>query len=208
MLKNLTINPSSELETERWLNENSASLELYDGAEKVSRYKLYQVTAKLYNKKEAVDSIIYGNTKNLFSGRDKIVIYDLTNMYFEGQMQSGNKADFGRSKQKRYDRRLIGLAISIDSMGFVRHSKFYTGNMSEPGTFKDLVRSVAEQSYLNNEKPLIVMDAGISTEDTLTEIRNLGYDYILNYVQGLQKAKWIFLMPWVLNIGFLLEKQK
>jgi transposase len=129
-------------------------------------------------------------------------------MYFEGQMQFSNKADFGRSKQTRYDRRLIGLAISIDSMGFVRHSKFYTGNVSEHGTFKDLVRLIAEQSCPNSEKPLIVMDAGISTEDNLTEIRNLGYDYILNYVQGLQKTKWIFLMPWVLNIGLLLEKQK
>lgn len=80
--------------------------------------------------------------------------------------------------------------------------------MSEPGTFKDLVRLIAEQSCPNSEKPLIVMDAGISTEDNLTEIRNLRYDYILNYVQGLQKTKWIFLMPWVLNIGLLLEKQK
>jgi hypothetical protein len=172
------IHPSSELETERWLNENSASLELYDGAETVSRYKLYQVTTKLYNKKEAVDSIIYRNTKNLFSGRDKIVVYDLTNMYFEGQMLSSNKADFGRSKQKRYDRRLIGLAISIDGMGFVRHSKFYTGNVSEPETFKDLVKSIAEQSYPNSEQPLIVMDAGISTEDNLKDLRGLKYDYI------------------------------
>jgi len=172
------IHPSSELETERWLNENSASLELYDGAEAVSRYKLYQVTTKLYNKKKAVDSIIYGNTQNLFSGRDKIVIYDLTNMYFEGQMLSSKKADFGRSKQKRYDRRLIGLAISIDSMGFIRHSKFYTGNVSEPETFKDLVESVVKQSYPNNEKPLIVMDAGISTEDNLEELKDLKYDYI------------------------------
>jgi hypothetical protein len=49
MLKNLTINTLSELETERWLNENSASLELYDGVGTVSRYKLYQVTTKLYS---------------------------------------------------------------------------------------------------------------------------------------------------------------
>jgi NAD-dependent SIR2 family protein deacetylase len=48
----------------------------------------------------------------------------------------------------------------------------------QPGTFKDLVRLIAEQSCPNSEKPLIVMDAGISTEDNLTEIRNLGYDYI------------------------------
>ena len=172
------IHPSSELETERWLNENSAALELYDGTETVSRYKLYQITTKLYNKKEAVDSIIYNNTKNLFSGRNKIVIYDLTNMYFEGQMLSSKKADFGRSKQKRYDRRLIGLAISIDSKGFVRHSKFYTGNVSEPETFKDLVKSIVEQSHLNSGNPLVIMDAGISTEDNLKELRDLKYDYV------------------------------
>ncbi|PRY85175.1 transposase [Marinilabilia salmonicolor] len=172
------IHPSSELETERWLNENSASLELYDGAETVSRYKLYKATTELYNKKEAVDSIIYNNVKNLFSGRDKIIIYDLTNMYFEGQMLSSKKADFGRSKQKRYDRRLIGLAISIDSMGFVRHSKFYTGNVSEPETFKDLVKSIVGQSYSSSEKPLVIMDAGISTEDNLIELRELQYDYV------------------------------
>lgn len=172
------IHPSSELETERWLNENSASLELYDDAETISRYKLYKATTGLYNKKETVDSIIYNNAKNLFSGRDKIVIYDLTNMHFEGQMLSSKKADFGRSKQKRYDRRLIGLAISIDSMGFVRHSKFYTGNVSEPETFKDLVKSIVEQSYSNSEKPLVIMDAGISTEDNLKELKNLKYDYV------------------------------
>ncbi|MDC0584828.1 IS1634 family transposase [Bacteroidales bacterium] len=178
LLTSKLIHPSSELETERWLNENTAALELYDQAETVSRYKLYKAATGLYNKKEAVDSIIYNNAKNLFSGRDKIVIYDLINMYFEGQMLSSKKADFGRSKQKRYDRRLIGLAISIDSMGFVRHSKFYTGNVSEPETFKDLIKSIVEQSYSHSEKPLVIMDAGISTEDNLKELRDLEYDYI------------------------------
>jgi hypothetical protein len=42
------IHPSSELETERWLNENSAAIELYNEIETVSRYKLYQVTSKMY----------------------------------------------------------------------------------------------------------------------------------------------------------------
>ena len=172
------LHPSSELGTERWLNQSSASMELYQDSGTVSRYKLYQVTSKLYNKKETVDSIIYNNTKNIFSGRDKIVIYDLTNMYFEGQMLASKKAKFGRSKQKRYDRRLIGLAISIDSIGFVRHSTFYTGNVSEPGTFTDLVKSIVEKSYPNSQAPLIVMDAGISTEGNLEQLRTLNYDYI------------------------------
>ena len=171
------IHPSSELETERWLNENSGAFELYDNIEKVSRYKLYQVTTKMFNQKQKIDSSIYSNVKNLFSDRNKIVIYDLTNIYFEGQMQSSKKAKFGRSKQKRNDRRLIGLALSIDSHGFVRHSQFYTGNISEPGTFLDLLESLSQQLPSDGKKPLVIMDAGISTEENLTILRSDKYDY-------------------------------
>ena len=171
------IHPSSELETERWLNENSGAFELYDNIEKITRYKLYQVATKMFNQKQKVDSSIYSAVKNLFSDRNKIVIYDLTNIYFEGQMQGSKKAKFGRSKQKRNDRRLIGLALSIDSLGFVRHSQFYTGNISEPGTFVDLLKTLSQQLPSDGEKPLVVMDAGISTEENLTILRNEKYDY-------------------------------
>lgn len=172
------IHPSSELETERWLNENSAAIELYKEVETVSRYKLYQVTSKMYDQKQEIDSAFYGNAKDLFSDRNKIVIYDLTNMYFEGQMLASKKANFGRSKQKRNDRRLIGLALSIDSLGFVRHSQFYIGNVSEPGTFSDLLKSLSKQLSLDGENPLIIMDAGISTEENLEVIRDMKYDYV------------------------------
>ena len=171
------LHPSSELETERWLNENSAALELYDNIDNVTRYKLYQTTTIMFNSKQEIDNSVYGNVKDLFSDRNKIVIYDLTNMYFEGQMLGSKKAKFGRSKQKRNDRRLIGLALSIDSLGFVRHSQFYTGNISEPETFSDLIEAVSEQLYPNGEKPLVVMDAGISTEENLALLRSDKYNY-------------------------------
>jgi len=118
------LHPSSELETERWLNHNSASPELFDYEEQITRYSLYQATSKMYSQKEIIDKELYGKTSNLFSGRNKIVIYDLTNMHFEGQMNGSEKAAFGRSKQKRNDRKLIGLSLAIDSNGFVRHCQF------------------------------------------------------------------------------------
>jgi hypothetical protein len=173
------IHPSSELETERWLNEKSGAFELYDNVDSISRYKIYQASTIMYKHKTELDNLIYNNINDLFSGRNRIVIYDLTNMYFEGQMNNSEKAEFGRSKQKRSDRRLIGLALSIDGLGFVRHSQFYTGNISEPGTFIDLVNSLKNQLELDSqkEKPLIVMDAGISTEENLNLIRD-DYDYV------------------------------
>lgn len=173
------IHPSSELETERWLNENSAAFELYPNVESTSRYMLYQASTKMYQQKEELDKGIYKGINNLFSGRNRIVIYDLTNMHFEGQMHGCEKAEFGRSKQKRNDRRLIGLALSIDSRGFVRHSQFYSGNVSEPRTFIDLINALKSQLTPSpqEEKPLIVMDAGISTEDNLELIKD-DYDYV------------------------------
>jgi len=171
------LHPSSELEAQRWLNENSAAAELYNDTDDMTRYRLYQAATNMYKNKTELDSLLYDKIGEIFPKRAKIVIYDLTNMYFEGQMNNSDKANFGRSKQKRNDRRLIGLALSIDKFGFIRSSRFYKGNVSEPSTFIDLINDLSDQLSGNGEKPLIVMDAGISTEENLSLLRNEQYNY-------------------------------
>jgi len=174
------IHPSSELETEHWLHEGSATKELYNINEEVSRYKLYKAATQMYDHKTAIENRLYDNVSTLFSNKSKIVIYDLTNMYFEGQMLGSEKANFGRSKQKQSGSKLIGLALSIDSLGFVRYSKFYKGNISEPGTFEAMLSDIVSTMEIKEEKPVIVMDAGIATEENLAIIRSekYGYDYV------------------------------
>lgn len=174
------IHPSSELETGRWLEENSGAKELYDISGEASRYKLYKAATQMYNHKADIENKLYDNVSTLFSSKSKIVIYDLTNMYFEGQMLGSEKAAFGRSKQKQTGSKLIGLALSIDSLGFVRYSKFYKGNISEPGTFEAMLSDVVSGMEIKEEKPVIVMDAGIATEENLEIIRGekYGYDYV------------------------------
>ena len=173
------IHPSSENEIERWLKENSGAMELY-GQENfsITRYRLYQAATELYDNKKLIEKGLYTKCSNLFSQRNKVVIYDLTNMYFEGQMKGSDKAHFGRSKEKRSDCRLISLAMTIDSQGFVRNSQFYPGNVSEPETLTNMLEGVKQTIDFNNEKPLIVIDAGIATEDNLALIKEKGYDYI------------------------------
>lgn len=172
------LHPSSELEAERWLKENSGASELYDQDNlSISRYHLYQAGSLLYDKKEIIENSLHSICTGLFTQRNKIVIYDLTNMYFEGQMKSSVKAKFGRSKEKRSDCRLISLALSIDSLGFVRHCQIYSGNISEPTTFENMLNNL-ESQLLNEENPLIVMDAGIATEDNLYLIKKKKYDYV------------------------------
>ena len=177
LLTGKLLHPSSELEAERWLKENSGTRELYPTKADISRYRLYGAAEAMYKNKDAIERDLYNQLCSLFSGRTKIVIYDLTNMHFTGQMLSSNKADFGRSKQKQTGSKLIGLALSIDSLGFVRYSKFYNGNISEPETFEDMLSDVTCQLDTRGEKPIIVMDAGIATEDNLKLIRGNKYNY-------------------------------
>ena len=177
LLTGKLLHPSSELEAERWLKENSGARELYSTKEDISRYRLYNVADKMYQNKDLIEKELYNNLCNLFSGRSKIVIYDLTNMYFTGQMQDSKKAQFGRSKQKQSGSKLIGLALSIDSLGFVRYSRFYNGNASEPETFEAMLSDVVCQLDTTGEKPIVVMDAGIATEDNLKIIRGSKYNY-------------------------------
>jgi len=172
------VHPSSELESERWLKENSATMELYgQQGHNVTRYHLYKVAQILYDNKEIIEKRIYDVSRNMFSQGSKVVIFDLTNMHFEGVMAASDRARFGRSKQKRNDCRLITMALAIDSLGFVRGSQLWDGNVSEPATLEQILAYIDTQFDSRAEKPLIVFDAGLSTEENLKMVRQK-YDFV------------------------------
>jgi hypothetical protein len=93
--------PASELKTARWIKENSAVCELtgYD-VEKVTKDKLYQSALNLYTLKDELEKHLSKRTNELFDIEDKIILYDLTNTYFEGEKSNSKLAKFGRSKEK------------------------------------------------------------------------------------------------------------
>ena len=93
--------PASELQTARWIKENSAVCELtgYD-IEKVTKDKLYQSALSLYTVKDDLEKHLSKRTNELFDIEDKIILYDLTNTYLEGEKSNSKLARFGRSKEK------------------------------------------------------------------------------------------------------------
>lgn len=205
------LHPSSELETERWLKNNTELLRLF-GLEQwsITRYLLYKTAIRLYKMKDKLEGILYQLCSGLFSRHDTIIIYDLTNMYFEGRMQGSKKATFGRSKEKRDDCRLIGLSLVIDSIGFFRHSQLYPGNISEPSTLKDVLAKIKGTLPVKTEKPVVTIDAGIATDDNLDMLKQEGYDYVS--VSRSKPKGYIRISPEVLfiedNTGSKIEIEK
>lgn len=174
-----TVYHSSEYKSLRVMQENSAACELVgiDPTE-LKKHNLYDVPLKLYKLKDELEKHLTSTTTDLFNLTNKIVLFDLTNTYFEGRKQSSQKAQFGRSKEKRSDAKLMVLALSINPEGFITYSSILEGNASDPNTLPDMADKLATNTVLGQEKILVVIDAGIATDDNLKLIKGKGYDYL------------------------------
>lgn len=170
--------PASELRTTRWVKENSAVCELtgYD-VEKLTKDKLYQSSLDLYSLKDELEKHLSKRTNELFDIDDKIILYDLTNTYFEGEKRNSKLAKFGRSKEKRRDARLVVLALVINTEGFIKYSSIHRGNIADCDTLSTMIDKLASHSY-KEKKAVIVLDAGIATEENLKLITDKGYKYL------------------------------
>ena len=171
--------PASELKTSSWIKENSAVCEItgFD-IEKVTKDQLYRISTKLYNEKEAMEQYLSFRTNELFDIEDRIMLYDLTNTYFEGRKTGSKLAKFGRSKEKRSDAKLVVLALVVNPEGFIKYSAILQGNMSDPATLESMIENLRVKTSSSAKKALIVMDAGIATEDNLKMVKAKGYDYL------------------------------
>jgi len=171
--------PASELKTVSFIKENSAVCEItgYD-KDKITKDSLYGISHKLYSVKSPLEQHLSRRTNELFDLEDKIFLYDLTNTYFEGQMRASAIAKFGRSKEKRNDARIVVLAMVINREGFLKYSNVFRGNMSDCKTLETVIETLSKQTSAVQRKPIIVIDAGIATDDNLAMLKSKGYDYL------------------------------
>lgn len=182
--------PASELKTVRFMQDNSSICELtgYD-VNKLTKDDLYQISKKLYKEKDSLEKHLSKTTNELFDLQDKIILYDLTNTYFEGEKRKSNLARFGRSKEKRNDCPLIVLALVVNVEGFVKYSSIYQGNMTDCKTLGNVIDHLRTATSRCDSRSIVVIDAGIATEENLLLIKSKGYDYVCVSRSNLKKYK-------------------
>lgn len=171
--------PASELKTVSFIQENSAICEITGtDKDKVTKDKLYALSHGLYSVKDELENYLSKQTNELFDLDDKIILYDLTNTYFEGRMKGSKVARFGRSKEKRKDARLIVLAVVINPEGFLKYSNIFEGNMADSKTLETIVNALSRQTSFCDRKPIVVIDAGIATDENLKMLKSRQYGYM------------------------------
>lgn len=167
--------PASERASWQWLQRHSALGELIDvDFESISHMSLYRASDLLMRHQSAIEKHLFSRIQSLFSLDDTVTLYDLTNSYFEGDATQNSKAKHGRSKEKRSDCLLLTLGLVLDGSGFVRSSKTFAGNVAECKTLQTMLSGLHAKTG-----SLVVMDAGIATEENLTYLVEHGYRYLV-----------------------------
>ncbi len=172
------IEAGSERWTKRWAEELSALYELTGKPLWDSLQSWYRGTDRLYGCKDALELHLADRERDLFSLEENLVLYDLTNTYFEGQCAGNPKAAYGKSKEKRSDCRLATMGLVVDGEGFTKYSRIYPGNQYEADTFQQIVGEL-EQHLQKKIKATIVMDAGLATKENLGWLKAQEYSYLV-----------------------------
>jgi transposase len=191
--------PGSELATSKWIRDNSAICDItgYD-INKISKDKLYQNALDLYKYKDTIEKHLSTKTNELFDLQDRIMLYDLTNTYFEGSKKKSRLAKYGRSKEKRSDAKLVVLAMVINIEGFIKYSSIHEGNFVDTSDINPLLEKLP--TSITAVKPIVVMDAGIATEKNLKTLTLQGYKYVvvsrtkIKDYQAVQEGKETYLL--------------
>lgn len=178
-----TVYSPSEWAALRILDENSAAMELLTGqfGDSPTQREVYAAAPSLYALKDKLERHLCSRTDSLFNLTNRVMLFDLTNFYFEGSKPGSKKAKFGRSKEKRSDCRLLVLALAINAEGFIRYSSILAGNTADPNSLPAMVDGIISKNPVSpnpHQKVMVVIDAGIATEGNLELLKERGYNYL------------------------------
>ncbi|WP_372808897.1 IS1634 family transposase [Pontiella sp.] len=177
---NRLIEPSSENELPNWIATTALGDLFGLHTEGWAEDRFYRIGDKLLKGMPELEAHLRRKERDLFNLDRTILLYDLTNSYFEG---SGALNPLARrsvaSKEKRSDCPLISVGIVLDAEGFIIRHKVFAGNISDCKTLLDAVADL-EHIAEGEAKPVVIVDGGMASQANLDALRERGYDYIVN----------------------------
>ena len=178
---NRLIDPGSELALVDWLPDSSLPELMNLETGPAAKDRFYRVSDRLFEQRQAIEEHLRQIQGQIFETDRTLLLYDLTNSYFEGEALGNPKAKRGKSKEKRNDCPQIVLGMVFDRRGFELAHRVFEGNQSDG---KSLVYMLEEMDKLvparPNQQALVLLDGGIATKANLALLRKKHYHYLVN----------------------------
>jgi len=105
----------------------------------------------------------------------KLVLYDVTTLYFEIQKEDGYRTP-GLSKERRLEPQ-ITVGLLVDRTGFPLEVKSFEGNRAEVKTIIPVLESFRARHGLRNIT--VTADAAMLSAGNISELERLGFHYVI-----------------------------
>src|SRR5689334_14394540 len=186
LVVNRLIDPGSEFRVHRQWFDQSAMAELLQTDFAVAeKDRLYRCLDRLVEHKAALFQHLRECWQDLFQAQFEVLLYDLTSTYIEGEGEEIPKAQYGYSRDQRFDAKQVVIALVITPEGFPLAYEVMDGNTSDRTTLRSFLDKI-ESSY-GRARRVWVMDRGIPTEAVLEEMRTS--DREIFYLVGTPRSK-------------------
>ena len=180
---NRLVDPGSELALLDWLPDSSLPELLKMEIGPAGKDRFYRISDRLFKHRQAIEEHLRDMQGRLFGTDRTLLLYDLTNSYFEGEALGNPKAKRGRSKEKRNDCPQVVLGVVFDRRGFELAHRVFEGNQSDG---KSLIQMIEAMDKLvpsqtpQGRQAMVLLDGGIATKANLALLREEHYHYLVN----------------------------
>ncbi len=179
--------PGSDRACERWKGDYVLA-----GADQLELHHLYramgwlgeelpddqqQGSTKLVPRctKDAIEEHLFGRRRDLFT-EVEIVFFDTTSLYFEGQ-GGETLGQYGHSKDHRPDEHQMVVGAVLDGDGRPICCELWPGNTTDVTTLIPIVDRLWRRFKIR--KVCIVADRGMMSQDTINDLEQQSWPYIL-----------------------------
>lgn len=138
---------------------------------------VYRFLDKLNNKlKSKVEQIAFAHTKKVLNDSISVVFYDMTTLYFEASDEDDLRKT-GFSKDGKHQSPQIYLGLLVGLGGYAIGYDIFEGNIYEGHTLIPFLEKTSKK--FNLEKPIVVADAGLLSNDNIKALEDRNYEYII-----------------------------
>ena len=132
----------------------------------------YKALDELLSRKKLIER----NLSRKHVGNGCVVIYDITNAWFEGDYNNSEKVRYGKSKDNKCGYKQISLGLLTTREGCPVGVEIFCGNICEQKTLVGQIKKLKEEYGI--EEAVFVGDRGMVTSKRVEELSEEGYSMI------------------------------
>lgn len=179
--------PSSELHIEdTWYPRTALEDLLGVSSGQVNKDRLYRGLDVILPYKEAIERHLRERFQTMFDASYDLILYDVTSVYFEGEMEKNAQAQRGYSRDKRFDCKQVCIALLVTREGLPIGYEVFAGNRTDVTTVEEIVEGVERKHGKIGR--IWAMDRGMVSEENLEFLRERGAQYVVGSPKSDLKA--------------------